>query len=106
MSLGPRGGYSAVCPEPSCLPSAPWAWGELYKHSGKGPIAHFSKITHKILSLKLYKLFEEFNPDIVISTHPFSSQMTTILKEQGKTDCKLATVMTDFASHDQWLVRT
>lgn len=68
-----------------------------------GPIAHLSKLSSKVLSLKLYKLFEEFSPDIVISTHPFSSQMTTILKKQGKTNCKLATVLTDFAPHNQWL---
>ncbi len=81
----------------------PWAWGRIYKRSGKGPIAHLSKLSSKVLSLKLYKLFEEFSPDIVISTHPFSSQMTTILKKQEKTNCKLATVLTDFAPHNQWL---
>jgi len=35
----------------------PWAWGRIYKRSGKGPIAHLSKLSSKVLSLKLYKLF-------------------------------------------------
>ena len=83
---------------------APWAWGEIYDHSQKGAMSHISSGANKFMSLKLNKLFEEFNPDIVISTHPFASQMTACLKEKGKTNCILASVMTDFASHDQWLV--
>ena len=83
---------------------APWAWGEIYDHSQKGAMSHISSGANKFMSIKLNKLFEEFNPDIVISTHPFASQMTACLKEKGKTNCILASVMTDFASHDQWLV--
>ena len=30
--------------------------------------------------------------------------MTAYLKKKGKTNCILATVMTDYVSHDQWLV--
>ena len=56
------------------------------------------------MAKKLLELFKDFQPDIVISTHPFSSQMTSYLKEHGKIDCKLATVLTDFASHPQWLI--
>lgn len=84
--------------------SAPWAWGEIYKLSEKGAISHISNFSNKIMSLKLNTLFKEFSPDIVISTHPFSTQMTSILKHQGKISCKLASVMTDFSSHNQWLV--
>ena len=83
---------------------APWAWGEIYNHSQKGTMSHISNGANKIMSIKLYKLFEEFKPDIVISTHPFGSQMTAYLKSKGKTNCILASVMTDSASHDQWLV--
>ena len=83
---------------------APWAWGEIYNHSQKGTMSHISNGANKIMSFKLYKLFEDFKPDVVISTHPFGSQMTAYLKSKGKTNCTLASVMTDFASHDQWLV--
>lgn len=83
---------------------APWAWGEIYNHSQKGTMSHISNGANKIMSFKLNKLFEEFNPDIVVSTHPFGSQMTAYLKSKGKTHCILASIMTDFASHDQWLV--
>ncbi len=82
---------------------APWAWKQVYYHSGKGMLSKISNSSNKMMSHKLFKLFEEFNPEIVISTHPFSSQMTGYLKRKGKINCKLATILTDFAPHDQWL---
>lgn len=83
---------------------APKTWGRLYWKSQKGPIAHISTASNKVLSLKLNKLLNEFNPDLIISTHPFSSQMCAYLKKHKKLDAKIATVMTDYAPHDQWLV--
>lgn len=82
----------------------PWAWGEVYNHSQKGPIAHISSTANNLMAKKLLKLIKEYQPDIVISTHPFGSQMVSYLKRKALTDCKLATIMTDFAPHDQWLV--
>lgn len=83
---------------------APLAWGELYKIFDKKELTDLASFGSKIMSKKIYKLFQEFKPDIVISAHPLSSQMTSILKSEGKTSCILATIMTDFASHNQWLV--
>lgn len=83
---------------------APWAWGKIYNNSQKGIMAHVSNGANKVMANKLLNLFKEFNPDIVISTHPFGVQMTTYLKSKGKVNCLLCSVMTDFASHDQWLV--
>ena len=40
----------------------------------------------------------------MISTHPFSSQMVSYLKKKEKLNCTLATIMTDFAMHKQWLI--
>ena len=57
-----------------------------------------------MLSLKLNELLLDFQPDIIISTHPFATQMCAYLKKLEKLDCKIATVMTDYAPHDQWLV--
>ena len=82
----------------------PWAWGEVYSHSQKGPLAHISSASNNLLAKKLLKLLKEYQPDIVISTHPFGSQMVSYLKRKALVDCKLATIMTDFAPHEQWLV--
>lgn len=82
----------------------PWAWGTIYSTSQKGPLAHISSRSNKIMAIKLLKLLREKQPDIIISTHPFSSQMCSYLKRKGKITSKIATIMTDFAPHDQWLV--
>lgn len=82
----------------------PWAWGKIYSSSQKGPLAHISSKANSFMAIKLLKLLREKQPDIVISTHPFGSQMCSYLKRKKKIDFKIATVMTDFKSHDQWLV--
>lgn len=82
----------------------PWAWGRIYADSQKGPLAHISSRSNKIMAIKLLKLLREKQPDLIISTHPFGSQMCSYLKRKGKIESKLATIMTDFAPHDQWLI--
>lgn len=82
----------------------PWAWGEVYRHSQRGTIAHISSTANNLMARKLLKLLKETTPDIIISTHPFGSQMVSYLKRKALVDCKLATIMTDFAPHEQWLV--
>lgn len=83
---------------------APWVWGKIYNDSQKGPLAHISSRSNKIMAIKLLQLLREQNPDLIISTHPFGSQMCSYLKRKGKISAKIATIMTDFAPHDQWLV--
>lgn len=83
---------------------APWVWGKIYNDSQKGPLAHLTSRSNKIMAIKLLKLLREKKPDLIISTHPFSSQMCSYLKRKGKITAKIATIMTDFAPHDQWLI--
>lgn len=83
---------------------APWAWGTIYYTSQRGPVAEISSASNKLLARKLNILLQEYQPDLIISTHPFASQMCSFLKKHKKIDCKIASVMTDFAPHDQWLV--
>ena len=83
---------------------APRTWGRVYWNSQKGPLAHISTTSNKVLSIKLNTLLQDFQPDIIISTHPFGTQMCAYLKKSGKLNAKIATVMTDYAPHDQWLV--
>lgn len=83
---------------------APWAWGRIYADSQKGPLAHISSRSNKIMAIKLLKLLRKKQPDIIISTHFFGSQMCSYLKRKGKIHAKIATIMTDFAPHGQWLI--
>lgn len=85
---------------------APHLWGSIYSNSQKGILGNISNASNKLMSRKLDDLLQEYNPDLIISTHPFGSQMCTILKKKGKIHAKIATVMTDYAPHDQWLVNS
>lgn len=83
---------------------APRTWGKVYWKSQSGPLAQISTTSNKLLSIKLNKLLKDFQPNLIISTHPFASTMCAYLKKLGKLDTKIATIMTDYAPHDQWLV--
>ena len=84
--------------------AVPWAWGKVYSNSQKGPLATISNTSNKVMSKKLDVLLKEIKPDLIISTHPFATQMCAHLKKKGELNCKVATIMTDYAPHDQWLV--
>ena len=68
---------------------APWAWKQVYKQSKNGALSHISTATNKLMSVKLNSLLQEFKPDLIISTHPFSTQMCAVLKRRNKIECKI-----------------
>ena len=82
----------------------PWAWGKIYNDSQKGTLAHISSRANAFMAVKLLKLLKQEKPDLIISTHPFGSQMCGYLKRKGKLNCEIATILTDFKSHEQWLI--
>lgn len=83
---------------------APKLWKRMYYNSSKGILYGTSEISKKYLANHLLKQFNEFKPDVVLSVHPFGSQLTAYLKQKEKINCKLATIFTDFVTHFQWLV--
>lgn len=83
--------------------NTPRLWKKLYSGSNKGTLAVISDASNRIMALKLVGLIKEKKPDLIISTHPFSSHMCAILKKKKKISCELATVMTDYHIHNQWL---
>lgn len=85
---------------------APWAWEKVYSSSQTGPLSKVSNTSNRLMSIKLNTLIQDFTPELIISTHPFSTQMCGILKKKGKINCKIATVLTDYAPHNQWLVNS
>lgn len=84
--------------------NARWMWGKVYYSAEKGAFSKINTSAQKILSLKLYDLIDNISPDLIISTHPFSSHMSAILKKKRKISCKIATILTDYAVHSQWLM--
>ena len=86
--------------------NARWIWKHLYYDSESGSLSRICNTVNRLMAIKLNRLIQEFQPDLIISTHPFSSQMCAILKEKGKLNCKVATILTDYAPHNQWLVKS
>lgn len=86
--------------------NAHWIWKQIYYSTEKGPVSKIANTIIRMMSLKLNKLFEDYKPDVIISTHPFSSQMCSILKKKGNINCPLATILTDYAPHSQWIVNS
>lgn len=82
---------------------APFMWELIYNGTQDGTMAKVATTSNRIMSRKLLQLIEEFNPDLIVSTHFLSSQMCAFLKEKGKINCKLATILTDYHIHNQWL---
>ena len=81
----------------------PSVWKYVYKKSNQGALAKITTASNKLMASKLKKLILNKKPDLIISTHPFSSQMCAYLKKKEIINCELATVMTDFHVHNQWL---
>ena len=86
--------------------NAQWMWKKVYYGAEKGAISKISSDAQKLMAIKLNKLIQEFNPDLIISTHPFSSYMCSVLKKKKKINTKIATVLTDYAPHGQWLMNS
>ena len=84
--------------------NTPRLWKTVYYKSEKGTLSRISSNTNKFMARKLYYLIKDYSPDLIISTHMFSTQMVSYLKRKNKITCELATVLTDFAPHEQWLV--
>ena len=84
--------------------NARWIWKQIYYGTENGSLSKISNSIINVMAYKLNKLIQDFNPNLIISTHFFSSQMCAFLKEKRKIDCKIATILTDYAPHSQWLV--
>lgn len=84
--------------------TTPRLWKTVYYHSEKGLLSQISRGSNIFMAKKLYHLIKDYSPDLIISTHMFATQMVSYMKRKGKINCTLATVLTDFAPHEQWLI--
>jgi len=56
-----------------------------------------------LFSKKLLPLIEEFAPDVIITTHPFPTEMISILKGNKSIKVPSICIMTDYAPHNTWI---
>ena len=82
----------------------PNLFGAVYNSSNKEtPLNSFVVSFNNFFSKKLLPLIEEFKPNIIITTHPFSTEMISNLKEQKLIDIPLVCILTDYAPHRTWI---
>ena len=86
--------------------NAQWMWKRVYYGAESGPFSKINDKTQNLMSIKLNKILQTYKPDLIISTHPFSSHMCAILKKKKKINTKIATIITDYAPHSQWLMHS
>lgn len=83
---------------------APALYGWFYY--GTSQIPPSSLIQRQLNSLGIENLADtlsEYQPDVVLATFPTPAGVVSYLKQQGRTNVPLATVITDHAIHSQWI---
>lgn len=82
----------------------PKMFGLLYQKSNEeNPLAQMVPKFNSLFSQRLLPLFEEYEPDVVIATHPFVTEMVSHLKEKGQVRVPLICIMTDYGPHKAWI---
>ncbi|MCI5652078.1 MAG: NUDIX domain-containing protein [Ruminococcus bromii] len=82
----------------------PALFGRLYKTTNRdNPLADFVPRTTELIALQLYPHLEALAPDVIISVHPFATEMVSSLKEDKKITCPLICIMTDYGVHKAWI---
>lgn len=82
---------------------SPKLWKLMYKSSNHRAINKVVSSSNSLISKKLIPLLGDFEPDVIISTHPFATEMISKLKSINKIDVPLICVMTDYAPHRTWI---
>lgn len=88
------------------LKVTPSLYGKIFTYSEGDYNKIASTISSKfneIMAYKLVPLISEFNPDIIISTHPFPTEMDSIMKIKYNIMIPCVTIITDYYPHGSWL---
>ena len=81
---------------------APKMYGKLYNNTQKSKVDVVPVLT-ALCSRRLLSSIQEFQPDVIITTHPFAGQMVSHLKGLGKVVQPLISIMTDYGPHRAYL---
>lgn len=82
----------------------PQAFGYLYHKANKETLlAQMVPRLNGHYAQRLLPIVEKEQPDVIISTYHFASEMISALKAQGKVQVPLICVITDYGLHRAWL---
>ena len=84
----------------------PGFFGYLYTRTNrKTPLFDMMSGLTNQFSRKLLPVLEEEKPDVVLSTHPFATEMLSVLKGKKKLNVPLLCLMTDYGPHKAWIAK-
>ena len=81
----------------------PRVFGKLYQKTNEETA--LSQLVPKFNSLfaqRLWPVLAEFGPDVILTTHPFVTEMVSNLKQRGLR-APLVCIMTDYGPHRSWI---
>ncbi len=81
----------------------PLLWKMMYNSSNKKSLNNIIGKTNSFIGNKLLPLLESCNPDVIVTTHPFTTEMVSELKKNKKTSIPLICIITDYAPHRTWI---
>lgn len=91
-------GYKAIAK------NAPELYGTVYKRSDKEtPFSELVNTLYVQFAKKLYPLIDEYNPDVVVTCHPFASNMMSVLKSSYDVTVPVISIITDFMPHRSYI---
>ena len=83
----------------------PVVFGRMYKDTNRSnSVAGLVPKMNHMLGRHLLGVIEQFQPDILVATHPFAAEMLSALKYRGEVTAKLLVILTDYAPHRTWIV--
>ncbi|HOQ00149.1 MAG TPA: glycosyltransferase [Acetivibrio clariflavus] len=87
----------------SLIRNIPCVYGALYRMSERMEnINRLSNALSKVFAYKLVKLIKDFNPSIIVCTHPFPLQIVSCLKKEKKINIPSIGILTDYVNHPFW----
>lgn len=83
---------------------APMLFGRLYKRTNKqNVISHLVPKLSGLFSNLLYPTIESSRPDVIITTHPFATEMVAALKSDRLVSAPLICIITDYGAHRAYI---
>ncbi len=83
----------------------PKAYDFIYSASNK-PDENFTLVVDRIEEMivtRLLPLLIELKPDIILATHPITSQMVNLLRKKHNVKTPSMVIMTDYGTHTMWV---
>ena len=82
----------------------PNAYDFLYRYSQEPRYgSNVKSLLALVMKKRMRKLYQKYQPDMLVFTHPFPCCAAAYLKTKGQIAIPLAAVITDFSSHQMWL---